>query len=83
MGLEVMVFLCGFSLSWLFLGFQGEAEPLRLLEPSMLQDSEYIIVDELSPMQVRPYDILLSKSWLEALYVTKISLSRDRPPTNC
>lgn len=67
--------------SWLFPNHWGKAEPSRLLNPSVLQKSKQIMVDELSPIQVSPYDVLLSKNWLKALYMIEVFLSRDRPPT--
>lgn len=55
---------------------------LLLLDILVLQDQEQIMVDELMPVLVPPYDVLLSKSLLEALYAMRISLSEGRFPSN-
>lgn len=52
---------------------------MQLLEYLVLQDYEKIMVDELTPVQVMPLNILLSKSLLEALYAIRVYSSQGKP----
>lgn len=70
-GWKSWLFFMASPSSWLFPGCWDEVEPSWLLDPLMLLESKQIMLDELSLIQVPPYNILLLESWLKALYATK------------
>lgn len=60
-----------------------KVETMQLLEYPMLLEQEKIVVEELTPIQVPPLDVLLLEGSLEALYVTRAHLSQGKSPFNC